>query len=174
MKKITFLIALFISSFAASQTYTADQSKKDFYVNGLLANDGLQSLNFLICFMKNTNISDFIDKGTYKALIDEKSCEKADGSDSTAEASAATATSAASSKTTTATGTVDTVEYTTQTAVAVTATDGSIDGKSWVELEIEFFGDQSTLGPATAFVKMDLQEDVSATNQLGTFTFTYD
>ncbi len=174
MKKITFLIALFISSFAVAQTYTADQSKKDFYVNGLLANDGLQSLNFLICFMKNTNISDFIDKGTYKALIDEKSCEKADGSDSTAEASAATATSAASSKTTTATGTVDTVEYTTQTAVAVTATDGSIDGKSWVELEIEFFGDQSTLGPATAFVKMDLQEDVSATNQLGTFTFTYD
>ena len=174
MKKITFLIALFISSFAVAQTYTADLSKKDFYVNGLLANDGLQSLNFLICFMKNTNISDFIDKGTYKALIDEKSCEKADGSDSTAEASAATATSAASSKTTTATGTVDTVEYTTQTAVAVTATDGSIDGKSWVELEIEFFGDQSTLGPATAFVKMDLQEDVSATNQLGTFTFTYD
>jgi hypothetical protein len=174
MKKIIFLIALFISSFAVAQTYTADQSKKDFYVNGLLANDGLQSLNFLICFMKNTNISDFIDKGTYKALIDEKSCEKADGSDSTAEASAATATSAASSKTTTATGTVDTVEYTTQTAVAVTATDGSIDGKSWVELEIEFFGDQSTLGPATAFVKMDLQEDVSATNQLGTFTFTYD
>jgi hypothetical protein len=174
MKKIIFLIALFISSFAVAQTYTADQSKKDFYVNGLLANDGLQSLNFLICFMKNTNISDFIDKGTYKALIDEKSCEKADGSDSTAEASAATATSAASSKTTTATGTVDTVEYTTQTAVAVTATDGSIDGKSWVELEIEFFGDQSTLSPATAFVKMDLQEDVSATNQLGTFTFTYD
>ena len=174
MKKILFLITLLISSFAVAQTYTADQSKKDFYVNGLLANDGLQSLNFLICFMKNTNISDFIDKGTYKALIDEKSCEKADGSDSTAEASAATATSAASSKTTTATGTVDTVEYTTQTAVAVTATDGSIDGKSWVELEIEFFGDQSTLGPATAFVKMDLQEDVSATNQLGTFTFTYD
>ena len=31
--------------------------------------------------MKNTNISDFVDKGTYKALIDEKSCEKADGSD---------------------------------------------------------------------------------------------
>ena len=30
------------------------------------------------------------------------------------------------------------------------------------------------MGPATAFVKMDLQEDVSATNQLGTFTFTYD
>ena len=174
MKKILFLITLLISSFAVAQTYTADQSKKDFYVNGLLANDGLQSLNFLICFMKNTNLSDFIDKGTYKALIDEKSCEKADGSDSTAEASAATATSAASSKTTTATGTVDTVEYTTQTAVAVTATDGSIDGKSWVELEIEFFGDQSTLGPATAFVKMDLQEDVSATNQLGTFTFTYD
>ena len=69
MKKITFLIALFISSFAVTQTYTADLSKKDFYVNGLLANDGLQSLNFLICFMKNTNISDFIDKGTYKALI---------------------------------------------------------------------------------------------------------
>ena len=174
MKKITFLIALLISSFAVAQTYTADLSKKDFYVNGLLANDGLQSLNFLICFMKNTNISDFIDKGTYKALIDEKSCEKADGADSTAESSAAKATSAESSKTTTTTGTVDTIEYTTQTVVAATATDGSIDGKSWVELEIDFFGQESFRGPATAFVKMDIQEDVSDLNQLGTFTFTYD
>ena len=51
MKKILFLITLLISSFAVAQTYTADQSKKDFYVNGLLANDGLQSLNFLICFL---------------------------------------------------------------------------------------------------------------------------
>ena len=174
MKKITFLIALLISSFAVAQTYTADLNKKDFYVNGLLANDGLQSLNFLICFMKNTNISDFIDKGTYKALIDEKSCEKADGADSTAESSAAKATSAESSKTTTTTGTVDTIEYTTQTVVAATATDGSIDGKSWVELEIDFFGQESFRGPATAFVKMDIQEDVSDLNQLGTFTFTYD
>ena len=174
MKKITFLIALFISSFAVAQTYTADQSKKDFYVNGLLANDGLQSLNFLICFMKNTNISDFIDKGTYKALIDEKSCEKADGSDSTAEASAATASSSNPGSTTTATGTVSNIEYTPQTVIAETAADGSIDGKGWVELEIEFFDDQSVMGPATAFVKMDLQEDVSDDNQLGTFTFTYD
>jgi len=174
MKKILFLITLFISSFAVAQTYTADLSKKDFYVTGLLANDGLQNLNFLICFLKNTNIGDFVDKGAYKALIDEKSCEKADGSDTAAESSAAKATSAESSKTTAATGTVDTVEYTTQTALAVTATDGSIDGRSWVELEIEFFNDETTTGPATAFVKMDLLEDVSATNQLGTFTFTYD
>ena len=174
MKKILFLITLFISSFAVAQTYTADLGKKDFYVTGLLANDGLQNLNFLICYMKNTNIGDFVDQGAYRALIDEKSCEKADGSDKAAESSAATLTSAEDSKTTAATGTVDTVEYTTQTALAVTATDGSIDGRSWVELEIEFFNDETTTGPATAFVKMDLLEDVSTTNQLGTFTFTYD
>ena len=174
MKKILLLITLFIGSIAVAQTYTADQNKKDFYVNGLLANDGLQNLNFLICYMKNTNVSDFVDKGTYKALIDEKSCEKADGSDSTAEASAATASSSNPGSTTTATGTVDNIQYTPQTVIAETAVDGSIDGKGWVELEIEFFNDPSTTGAATAFVKMDLQEDVSDSNQLGTFTFTYD
>ena len=174
MKKILILTTLFISSLAVAQTYTADQSKKDFYVNGLLANDGLQNLNFLVCYMKNTNISDFVDKGTYKALIDEKSCEKADGSDSTAEASAATASSSNPTSSTTATGTVSNIEYTPQTVIAETAADGSIDGKGWVELEIEFFDDQSVMGPATAFVKMDLQEDVSDDNQLGTFTFTYE
>ena len=174
MKKILLLTTLFIGSLAVAQTYTADQNKKDFYVNGLLANDGLQNLNFLVCYMKNTNISDFVDKGTYKALIDEKSCEKADGSDSTAEASAAKASSSNPGSTTTATGTISNIEYTPQTVIAETASDGSIDGKGWVELEIEFFNDPSTTGAATAFVKMDLQEDVSETNQLGTFTFTYE
>ena len=46
MKKILLLTTLFIGSLGIAQTYTADQSKKDFYVNGLLANDGLQNLNF--------------------------------------------------------------------------------------------------------------------------------
>ena len=75
------MVLLFGSFNLSAQTYNEDASEVDFYVPGILANDAMQSVNFLLCFIENTNFRTFIDKGIYKALIDEAQCETADGAD---------------------------------------------------------------------------------------------
>ena len=63
----------------------------DFYVPGILANDAMQSVNFLLCFVENTNFQTFVDQGVYKALLMKLNVRTASGIDA-AEAAAATGT----------------------------------------------------------------------------------
>ena len=87
-KNLIFLLATFVfCNTAINQTYDLDLLKKDFYVNGLLANDSWQDINFLMCFVKNMNPSSFIDAGAYVSLVDAESCESADGANSALESS---------------------------------------------------------------------------------------
>ena len=65
---LTSLVLLFGTSSLISQTYEQDAGEVDFYVPGILANDAMQSVNFLLCFIEKTNFQTFIDKGVYKAL----------------------------------------------------------------------------------------------------------
>ena len=81
----TSLIFFLGSSSLYTQNYEQDANEVDFYVPGILANDAMQSVNFLLCFVENTNFQTFVDKGVYKALIDEAQCETADGADATAD-----------------------------------------------------------------------------------------
>ena len=66
-KKLLFLILFLTSPLSFSTDYTDDADKVDFYVPGVLANDGLEMVNFLLCFMESTNFSTFIGKGKYAA-----------------------------------------------------------------------------------------------------------
>ena len=172
--KIIFLglVFLFGSFNLSTQTYNQDASKVDFYVPGILANDAMQSVNFLLCFIENTNFQTFIDKGIYKALIDEAQCETADGADATSDQAAATGSSAQSAGAGGAANQVDDTEYTA--AVFQNVTDGStISGKGWVDLNIDMTGSGAT-SPITAYVKTIVSEDASAENRFGTFTMYYD
>ena len=75
------LVAFFNANVLIAQTYTQDADEVDFYVPGILANDAMESVNFLICFVKNTNYGTFIDEGVYLQLIDEKACQNITGFD---------------------------------------------------------------------------------------------
>ena len=85
IKKIKVVLSAFVLFFCTnilfSQTYNQDNDEIDFYVPGILANDAMQQVNFLLCFMKNTNFHSFVDRGIYKALVDESKCENASGLD---------------------------------------------------------------------------------------------
>mgnify|MGYP003344683479 CR=1 FL=1 len=122
------LVFLFGSFNLFTQTYDQDASEVDFYVPGILANDAMQSVNFLLCFIENTNFRTFIDKGVYKALIDEAQCETADGADATSDQAAATGSSAQSAGAGGGANQVDDTEYTA--AVLQNVTDGNtLSGK---------------------------------------------
>ena len=165
------LVFLFGSFNLSAQTYTEDASEVDFYVPGILANDAMQSVNFLLCFVENTNFQTFIDKGIYKALIDEAQCQTADGADATSDQAAATGSSAQSAGAGGGANQVDDTNYTA--AVFQNVTDGStISGKGWVDLKIDF--GSGTEAPITAYVKTIVSADASATNRFGSFTMYYD
>ena len=171
--KIIFLglVSLFGSFNLSAQTYTEDANEVDFYVPGILANDAMQSVNFLLCFVENTNFQTFIDKGIYKALIDEAQCQTADGADATADQAAATGSSAQSAGAGGGVNQVDDTNYTA--AVFQNVTDGStISGKGWVDLKIDFGSGAES--PITAYVKTIVSADASATNRFGSFTMYYD
>ena len=50
---LTFVLILNINLIATD--YDDDAAKVDFYVPGILANDALSQVNFLLCFQANTN-----------------------------------------------------------------------------------------------------------------------
>ena len=165
------LVFLFGSFNLSAQTYNEDASEVDFYVPGILANDAMQSVNFLLCFIENTNFRTFIDKGVYKALIDEAQCETADGADATSDQAAATGSSAQSAGAGGGANQVDDTEYTA--AVLQNVTDGNtLSGKGWVTLNIDF--GSGTEAPITAYIKTLVSADASATNRFGSFTMYYD
>ena len=167
---LTTLIFFLGSSSLQTQNYEQDASEVDFYVPGILANDAMQSVNFLLCFVENTNFQDFVDKGVYKALIDEAQCETADGADAAADQAAATGSSAQSAAGGTA-NQVDDTEYTA--AVFQNVTDNNtISGKGWVDLKLDFGGAAPV--PVTAYVKTTVTADASESNRFGTFKMYYD
>ncbi len=95
----SYLFSLVGFSNLIAQTYDQDASEVDFYVPGILANDAMQQVNFLLCFVENTNFQTFVDQGVYKALIDEAKCQSADGADANADQAAATGSSASTAGT---------------------------------------------------------------------------
>ena len=176
MNKFKILFSTLVFSFGCTnliaQTYDQDATEVDFYVPGILANDAMQSVNFLLCFIEKTNFQTFIDKGVYKALIDEAQCETADGADATSDQAAATGSSSQSAGAGGAANQINDTEYTA--AIFQNVTDGStISGKGWVDLKLDF-NDQLNPTPVTAFVKTIVSEDASETNKFGTFTMYYD
>ena len=170
--KIFFASLIFFlgSSSLYTQNYEQDANEVDFYVPGILANDAMQSVNFLLCFVENTNFQTFVDKGVYKALIDEAQCETADGADATADQAAATGSSAQSAAGGTA-NQVDDTEYTAGVFQNVTD-NNTINGKAWVDLKLDFGGAAPI--PVTAYVKTEVIADASESNRFGTFKMYYD
>ena len=174
IKKIKVVLSAFVLFFCTnilfSQTYNQDNDEIDFYVPGILANDAMQQVNFLLCFMKNTNFHSFVDRGIYKALVDESKCENASGLDAASEALQATGGSAD-----TAGGAInetDGIKYTT--AVFQTVTSGSeFLGKGWVSLKFQIV-DGGSQEDITAYVKVNLREDASSSSRFGSFTMLYD
>ena len=176
MKNLFILFATLMSFMASAQNYTADLAKRDFFVNGVMANDSLEMVNFLICFTKNTNLGTFVGAGTYKALIDEEACNSATGEDSTAEKSAATASSAATAATSSDNVAVETVSYKEYlSTVTRIAANGGIKSIGWLDVETEVgIGGVNYEIIAQAYVNGTVISDVSATNPYGVFSMTYD
>ena len=171
---IIFLVAFIFSNTAINQTYEADLLKKDFYVNGLLANDSLQDINFLICFVKNMNPSSFIDAGAYVSLVNAASCESADGANSALESSLSEASSADGS-TADAEVTADTPTYTKATSSIEGIVDTNVlQGKSWVEVYQELWDDSGRLYPFLVYALTEQKEDVSEANPNGVFTLSWE
>ena len=171
---IVFLGSLIFSSSAFNQTYEADLSKKDFYVNGLLANESMQRINFLICFVKNMSPSSFVDAGAYVSLVDANSCEAADGADSALESSLSEASSADGS-TADAEVTADTTTYTKATSTIEGIIDTNIlQGKSWVEINDQLADDSGRLYPFLVYALTEQKEDVSEANPNGVFTLSWE
>ena len=162
------LLLLIATNTLFSQTYNADDDEVDFYVPGILANDAMQQVNFLLCFMKNTNFESFIDKGVYKALVDEAQCQSASGLDAASEALQATGGSAETG--TSAVNETDTINYTT--AVMQPSSSGSeYLGKGWVSLNFDVGGSDQNL---TAYVKVNIRARADSSNRFGSFTMRYD
>ena len=174
LKKLLLGIVFSILSINAVFTQTAyddDAAEVDYYVPGILANDAMSQVNFLLCFMESTNFSTFIDKGIYKALTDEANCETASGADAASEAASATGSSAASGGGGVAANEVDATEYTS--GIYQGTTSGSaVTGKGWVDIEIG--GMDGSDVPTTAFLSINITADKSRSNKFGTFTMRYD
>ena len=175
MNKIIFLVLiLFFNINLFSAAYEDDAAEVDFYVPGILANDAMSQVNFLLCFLSNTKIGSFANAGPYKALIDEKSCEKADGSDATAELQAATGGSAATSSTSAATA-VEEITYSPGILNVTSDADGQLTGKAWFDIVLEV-GESDTGVDATAYVNTLFTADKNETagRPYGNFTMAYE
>ena len=162
------LLLLIATNTLFGQTYNADDDEVDFYVPGILANDAMQQVNFLLCFMSNTNFESFIDKGIYKALVDEAQCQSASGLDAASEALQATGGSAE-----TGTSTVnetDIINYTTA-IMQPTSSGNQYLGKGWVSLNFDVGGNDQDL---TAYVKVNIRAAADSSNRFGSFTMRYD
>ena len=167
---ITF-IALTFPFFSFSTDYTDDANEVDFYVPGILANDGMQMVNFLLCFMESTNFATFLDKGKYAALVDEVICEGTSGADGDSEAASASGGSAGVS----AAGGGNEISASKYTYGVYDnkITGSNAGGEGWVQLIMDI-GESDTAVKSTAFLKVEVIADKSATNQYGTFNMTYD
>ena len=162
------LLLLIATNTLFSQTYAADDDEVDFYVPGILANDAMEQVNFLLCFMTNTNFESFFDAGVYKALVDEAQCRSASGFDAASESLQATGGSAE-----TGTSTVnetDTINYTTAIMQPTTSGD-EYEGKGWVSLRFDVAGSEQDL---TAYVNLNIREPADSSNRFGSFTMRYD
>ena len=162
------LLLLIATNTLFSQTYAADDDEVDFYVPGILANDAMEQVNFLLCFMTNTNFESFFDAGVYKALVDEAQCRSASGFDAASESLQATGGSAE-----TGTSTVnetETINYTTAIMQPTTSGD-EYEGKGWVSLRFDVAGSDQNL---TAYVKVNVREPADSSNRFGSFTMRYD
>ena len=164
-KKILLMLPLFFGGYVYTAAYEDDANIVDFYVPSILANDAMEMPNFLLCFVAKTNFKDFIDKSAYRALVDEKSCEKADGADAAADSAAATGSSASSGGTA-QTNEVDNVVYTPGVYENVIV-GNTIEGKGWVELLMEGL-------KAKAYVKTVLSKDPDDNSPFGDFTMNFE
>ena len=174
LKKLLFAFIFSILCINAVFTQTAyddDAAEVDYYVPGILANDAMSQVNFLLCFVESTNFSTFIDKGVYKALTDEAQCETASGADAASEAASATGSSAASGGGGGAANEVDATEY-TPGIYRGTTSGSAVTGTGWVDIKIEGFNGDEV--PTTAFLTMNITADKSETNKFGSFTMRYD
>ncbi len=172
-KKILFSVfisILSINSFVQT-AYDDDAAEVDYYVPGILANDAMQQVNFLLCFMESVNFSTFIDKGVYKALTDEAKCETASGADAASEAASATGGSANGGGGAGTANAVDAAEYTSGIYQGVTSGD-TVVGKGWVDIAID--GQNDIEVPTTAYLSINVTADKSESNRFGTFTMRYD
>ena len=166
-------IVFIFSAISIADDYADDAAEVDFYVPGILANDSMQQVNFLLCFMEKTNFSTFVDKGFYKALVDEAKCETASGADAASESASATGGSAAGGGGGAGTAnTVEEVEYTEGIYQNITS-GNTKTGKAWIDLFIEVDQGNAEL-PVLGYVETTISADKSATNKFGTFTMNYD
>tara|TARA_X000000950_G_scaffold256780_1_gene322479 strand:- start:202 stop:3135 length:2934 start_codon:yes stop_codon:yes gene_type:complete len=176
IKFLSITLLLVTSLNILADAYADDAAEVDYYVPGILANDSMEQVNFLLCFMEKTNFSDFVDQGAYIALVDEAKCESASGADSSSETASATGGSAASGSGG-GSGTANTVEQVDYTpGVYQNITSGSTaTGKGWIDLLIDVYdGSTETAVPTKGYVSTLITADRSATNRFGSFTMRYD
>ena len=140
IKFLSVAILLSTSLSILADDYADDAAEVDYYVPGILANDSMEQVNFLLCFMEKINFATFVDKGAYAALIDEVNCQSASGANSSSESASATGGSAASGSGG-GSGTANTVEQVDYTpGVYQNVTSGSTTtGKGWIDLLIDVY-----------------------------------
>ena len=172
-KRIFLIFILFFNINLFSADYDDDAAKVDFYVPGILANDAVSQVNFLLCFLSNTNFGAFANAGPYKALIDEVACESADGTDAAAEQQAATGGSAATSSDTTA-ATVEEITYSPGILNVTSDANGAITGNGWFDILIEMGPGVEAASTVYTQTVLTADKNESAGRPYGNFTMTYE
>ena len=171
IKKIILTFVLILNINLNATDYDDDAAKVDFYVPGILANDALSQVNFLLCFQANTNFGTFANAGPYKVLIDEAACETADGADAAAELQAATGGSSEVA-TDSAVAAVEEVVYSPGIMNITSDADGKLNGVGWFDIVIDM--DDNVTVDSTAYVQTTLRQDVGAGRPYGNFTLLYE
>ncbi len=168
---LAFIIIFNINLFAAD--YDDDAAIVDFYVPGVLANDSVSQVNFLLCFLANTNFGTFTNAGPYRTLIDEASCRTADGSDSTAEKAQATGTSS-ENETGDATAIVEEVTYSPGILNVTSDANGTLTGNGWMDIIIDLTDTVSVASTAYVQTVLTADKNEAAGRPYGNFTMTYE
>ena len=171
IKKIFLTFVLILNINLNATDYDDDAAKVDFYVPGILANDALSQVNFLLCFQANTNFGTFTNAGPYKVLIDEAACQTADGADVAAELQAATGGSSEVA-TDSAVAAVEEVVYSPGIMNITSDADGKLNGVGWFDIIIDM--DDNVTVDSTAYVQTVLRQDVGAGRPYGNFTLLYE
>ena len=171
IKKIFLTFVLILNINLNATDYDDDAAKVDFYVPGILANDALSQVNFLLCFQANTNFGTFANAGPYKVLIDEAACQTADGADAAAELQAATGGSSEVA-TDSAVAAVEEVVYSPGIMNITSDADGKLNGVGWFDIIIDM--EDNVTVDSTAYVQTVLRQDVGTGRPYGNFTLLYE
>ena len=177
MKSFTNLFVLLTFFYTAGVSAVAyDDDEQNFWVEGQVLNESLESVNFFLCIAQAMRPDAFVNAGTYVATLYSDDCETS-GADKTADQASATATSAKSSTTATAGSAASSnAKPATTGQVNVSRADASspVLTRAWLAVDSVPATDQDPPAPAIRlFYGLSQTAGISASSPNGDFSMAF-